>query len=129
YPGFTYSAGMVQRFQKSKLRINLSSGFRAPHSSELLANGVHHGTMRFEIGSRDLKTEQANQIDLTYEYDDEHISFIINPFYSFIQHFIYIEPTDSIAEGLPVYHYNSATSAQLYGVDAGFHLHPHFAHW
>lgn len=129
YPGFTYSAGMVQRFEQSKLRINLSSGFRAPNSSEILANGVHHGTMRFEIGNRDLRTEQANQVDLTYEYDNEHISFIINPFYSYIQHFIYIEPSDSIAEGLPVYHYKSAESAQIYGVDAGFHLHPHFAHW
>jgi iron complex outermembrane recepter protein len=129
YPGFTYSAGMVQRFEKSRLRINISSGFRAPHSSELLANGVHHGTMRFEIGNRGLKTEQANQIDLTYEFDDEHISFVINPFYNYIQHFIYIEPSDSFAEGLPIYHYNSANSAQLYGIDAGFHLHPHFAHW
>ncbi|AEA45375.1 TonB-dependent receptor [Fluviicola taffensis] len=128
YPGFTYSAGIVQRFKNSKLRINLSSGFRAPHSSELLANGVHHGTMRFEIGNRDLKTEQANQIDLTYEYDNEHISFIVNPFYSYIQHFIYIEPSDSFAESLPVYYYKSATSAQLYGIDAGIHLHPHFAH-
>ncbi|MNK12898.1 putative TonB-dependent receptor precursor [compost metagenome] len=129
YPGFTYSAGMVQRFKSSKLRINLSSGFRAPNSSEILANGVHHGTMRFEIGNRDLKTEQANQIDLTYEYDNEHISFIINPFYSYIQNFIYIEPSDSIAAGLPVFYYKSAESAQIYGVDAGFHLHPHFAHW
>lgn len=129
YPGFTYSAGMVHRFQNSKLRINLSSGFRAPNSSEILANGVHHGTMRYEIGNRDLKTEQANQIDLTYEYDNEHISFIVNPFYSYIQDFIYIEPSDSIAEGLPVYYYKSAGSAQIYGVDAGFHLHPHFAHW
>lgn len=129
YPGFTYSAGVVQRFKNSKLRVNFSSGFRAPHSSELLANGVHHGTMRFEIGNQKLKTEQANQIDIAFEFNNEHISFIINPFYNYIQHFIYIEPSDSIIDQFPVFLYQAAKSAQLYGIDAGIHLHPHFAHW
>lgn len=129
FPGLTYSAGLIQRFEQSKLRINFSSGFRAPTSSELLSNGVHHGSMRFEIGDQQLKTEQANQLDISFDFDNEHISFIINPFASYMQNFIFLEPSDSIQNQFPVYFYRAAKQAYLYGIDAGFHIHPHFAHW
>ena len=34
------------------LRTNFSSGFRPPHLSEMLSDGVHHGTNRYEIGRK-----------------------------------------------------------------------------
>jgi iron complex outermembrane receptor protein len=32
------------------LKVNLSSGYRAPNLAELSSNGVHEGTFRYEIG-------------------------------------------------------------------------------
>ena len=58
------SFGLVYQKDKFTFRANLSSGFRPPHLSEMLADGVHHGTNRYEIGSVDLKSEFANQFDV-----------------------------------------------------------------
>lgn len=114
---------------KSTLRLNISTGFRAPHVSELLVDGVHHGALRYEVGNPNLKSERATQFDLNYEFEKEHISFIINPFYNYIQNFTQIVAQDSIVAMMPLYHYEQRDESQLYGIDAGFHYHPHFAHW
>ena len=46
----------------------------------MLAFGVHHGTNRFEIGSQDLKSEFAHQLDLSLDYNTNHIDLNRNPF-------------------------------------------------
>lgn len=109
-------------------RANLSSGYRAPHSTELLANGFHHGALRFEIGDVNLKAEKALQLDLTFELRGEHIVLIVNPFLNRITNFIYIQPVDSIVNGLPVFNYKQVDEVLFYGSDIGIHYHPHFAH-
>ena len=52
------------------------------HISELLSDGVHHATKRYEVGDPNLIEEKGNQLDLTYEWSDEHLGFILNPFYN-----------------------------------------------
>ena len=128
YSGLNYSAGAVKMWEKFILRGNVSSGFRPPHLSELLANGVHHGTLRYEVGNKDLKSEQATQIDMSAEYATDHISLILNPFYNAFQNYIYIEPQNSNIDGFPLFHYKQMSFAQLYGGDFGIHYHPHFLH-
>lgn len=129
YQSFTFSGGTVYSTKKTVVRFNISSGFRAPHTSELLANGVHHGTLRYEVGNSNLKNEQAIQFDLATEFTGEHLAIVVNPFYNQLFNFIYINPTNGIKEGLPVYQYEQSKNAQLYGGDLGIHYHPHFAHW
>lgn len=129
YSNLNFSTGAVRNTKKTTVRLNLSNGFRTPHFTELLSNGVHHGTLRYEIGNINLKTENATQADFSFEYHDEHLSFTVNPFYSLLKDYIYINPTDSIAEGLPVYRYEQMKEAQVYGLDLGVHYHPHFAHF
>lgn len=128
YSSLNYSAGILRVVRNSTFRLNFSSGFRAPHTSELLANGAHEGALRYEIGSTDLKTEQATQIDFTYEYGDEHFSMVFNPFFNNINNYIYLSPIDSVIEDRPVYVYDQTNQVALYGADFGIHLHPHFAH-
>ncbi len=125
FGSINYSVGAMRRFQHALYRISVSSGFRAPHTSELLANGAHEGALRYEIGSTALKTENATQIDATYEYSKEHFSLIINPFFSQINNYIYLNPIDSVIDERPVYQYSQANNVSLYGIDAGFHIHPH----
>lgn len=129
YQGFNYSAGFARIAKKSTLRFNVSSGFRAPHTSELLSNGFHHGSFRYEIGRTDLKTEKAVQLDLSYAVHLADFELIVNPYYMRIQDYIYIRQTDSIIENLPVFYYDQTDFAQLYGSDFGVHYHPHKAHW
>lgn len=127
--GLTYSAGIVQSFGVSKIRFNFSSGYRPAHTSELYSNGIHHGSLRYEIGNTSLSQEQANQLDLSYEFVGEHIEFLVNPFFNHINRYVYLQAEDSIVDEYPVYTYHAANTAIIYGIDAGFHLHPHFAHW
>jgi len=128
YTGLTYSMGGVYTFKKVKLRSNLSSGFRAPTTSELLANGVHEGTNRYIIGNQNLKNEIAHQIDFTIEYQHKYLSFSVSPFLNVIDNYIYLTPTNSIIDAKPVYEYKQS-NATLYGGEAGFHYHPHQLHW
>ncbi len=129
FQSFNFSAGLVRNSKKMTYRINVSSGFRAPHLSELLADGIHHGAYRYEIGNRNLLSEKATQIDLTVERHGEHLELIVNPFYNYIQNYIYLQSTDSVIENFPVYQYQQLNSVHLFGTDIGFHYHPHFAHW
>ena len=128
FKGLTYSLGGLYKFEKIKIRGNFSSGFRAPTTSELLANGVHEGTNQYLIGDASLKNEIAQQIDFTLEYQHQHLSFSVSPFLNAINHYIYLTPTGNIIDGNAVYKY-AQSFAYLYGGEAGFHYHPHQIHW
>ncbi|MEX1003673.1 MAG: TonB-dependent receptor [Crocinitomicaceae bacterium] len=129
YQGVNYAAGFARIGKKSTVRFNLSSGFRAPTSSELLSDGVHHGSFRYEIGQPGLTTEKAIQIDASYGIHLEDLEIIINPFYNRMTDYIYIQQKDSMINQFQVFEYTQADFAQLYGADMGFHYHPHRAHW
>jgi len=129
FNGVNFSAGAVYNTEKQTFRLNLSSGFRAPHYSEILANGVHHGAMRYEIGDRNLRSERAIQLDATIEHHGEHLEIILNPYANYIQDYISIQPIDSVIDGLPVYRFGQLNNVMYYGMDLGLHYHPHFAHW
>lgn len=128
YNGITFSAGLVYKLEKTKYRVNVSSGFRAPNTTELLSEGVHHGTNQYIKGDDSLSSEQATQIDFTFEYKDEHFQFSINPFYNSIKDYIYLVSTNTFIEDNPVFEYTQ-TDAFLYGGEMGFHYHPHKIHW
>lgn len=128
YHGLNYSIGASRKSDVFQFRINASSGFRPPHLSELLSNGIHHGTLRFEIGDINLKSESAHQIDLSGEYISDHLRLIFNPFYQRIFNYIYINPAGIRVDGLPLYYYKQAHYAELMGGDFGLHYHPHFLH-
>ena len=129
YQSVNGSLGGVYAGEYSTIRLNASSGFRSPHVSELAANGVHHGALRYELGDIDLRSEQATQLDLTYELSREHLEIIVNPFFNVIRNYIYANPQDSLIDGIPLFAYEQLPTAMLYGGDVAFHYHPHFAHW
>ncbi len=115
-------------FTNFTARLNLATGFRAPNLAELTSNGIHEGTNRYEIGNSDLNNEQNFQIDLALEYKSQHFDVYLNPFFNKIDHYIYISSNGDILEGSPVYEY-SQSNANLYGGEAGIHLHPHPLDW
>ncbi len=129
YAAPSASAGFAYHVKKHTVHVNVSSAFRAPHSSELLSDGVHHGALRYEIGNRNLKPENAIQTDVNYEYRGEHFEWSVNPYVNYIQNFITLFAADSLIDEYPVFNYGQIDQSVLYGVDLGLHYHPHFAHW
>jgi iron complex outermembrane receptor protein len=128
YNGLTFSGGAVYDIKKIKLRANISSGFRAPNTTELLSDGVHHGTNRYIKGDADLINENASQIDFSFDYQNKYLSFSINPFYNVIQNYIFLSPTEAVIENSPVFEYLQ-TNAFLYGGELGFNYRSHKIHW
>ena len=115
-------------YKKSIARLNLATGFRAPNLAELTSNGVHEGTNRYEIGNPNLKHEQNIQGDISLEYKNKHIEFFVNGFYNAIKDYIFIEPNGEVIGEDDVFVYQQE-SADLYGGEIGFHLHPHPLDW
>lgn len=128
YNGFNYSVGATRELNSLLFRVNISTGFRPPHLSELVSNGVHHGTLRYEVGKRDLKSEYATQLDVSTEYKTDHLNIIVNPFFNTIQNYIFINPIGEFRNGYPLFNYTQINRANITGVDIGLHYHPHFAH-
>ncbi len=129
YQNFAASLGFKTLFFNHVIsRLNLASGFRAPNLAELTSNGVHHGTNRFEIGNPNLKSEQNFQIDLSLEYQSDHLEFFINGFYNQINDYIYLTPTGEIEDGHNIFTYVQ-NDAELYGGEFGLHFHPHPLDW
>lgn len=110
------------------IRSNINTGYRPPHISELFADGIHHGTNRYEIGNKNLKSEFATQFDLSLNYRNEHLDFYFNPFYNKFKDYIFISPTGESIDNLPVFNYEQSAKATTYGTEFYLHYHPHFAH-
>jgi len=120
-----YKTNIAEAFT---MRLNLASGFRAPNLAELTSNGVHEGTNRYEIGNGNLNTEQNVQADVNFEYKNSHFEFFANGFYNHVNNYIYTAPTGFVRDGNDVFNYIQ-DNAQLYGGEAGIHVHPHPLDW
>ena len=132
FSGITGSVGAVwNATEHLNLRLNLARGFRAPNMSELGSDGVHEGTLRYEIGNPDLKPEYSWQGDLGLDFSSKYVSAQIALFANRIEHYIFAKRIDQVMEeGLRTYEYTQG-DARLLGFEAGFDLHPihsiHFA--
>ena len=138
FDGVNYSAGISRSSKKLTTRLNASTGFRPPHISELLADGVHHATMQYLIGDISFVPERANQIDFYLGTHFDHLEIVINPFINQINNYIYKNPTGedyiySISSAgdtttLPIFEMEQ-TNTIFSGGDLAIHYHPHIAHW
>ena len=130
FNGINYSAGISRSSKTLTTRLNASTGFRPPHISELLADGVHHATMQYLVGDRNFISERANQIDFYLGTHFDHLEIVINPFINQINNYIYKSPTGltDTTSGLDIFEMKQR-DAVFYGGDIAIHYHPHIAHW
>ena len=124
----SFSSGLYYRFIDHIFRMTFSGAYRSPHVSELFSDGVHHGTSRYEIGDKKLGIEYANQIDLKYQWSNDHLGIVINPFIQDISDFISLDPTDSVISGYKVYNYMQYDKVEINGIEMNLHYHPHQLH-
>ena len=130
FNGVNYSAGISRSSKNLTTRLNASTGFRPPHISELLADGVHHATMQYLVGDRNFISERAYQIDFYLGTHFDHLEIVINPFINQINNYIYKSPTGQTDtnSGLDIFEMKQ-TDAVFLGGDIAIHYHPHMAHW
>ena len=130
FNGFTASVGAVWHANdKLDLRANAARGFRAPNISELASNGVHEGSLRYEVGNHNLKPEFSLQFDLGMEYTASWIDAQLSLFSNRIDNYIFIHRVGEIIDDeFMTYRYDSG-DAQLLGGEAAIDIHPwHFLH-
>ena len=124
----SFSLGGYYKFLDYIFRVTYSGAYRAPDFSELFSNGLHHGTNRYEVGDANLNIEYADQFDLKYQWSNDHLGFVVNPFIQYVSDFIAINPTDSFISGNRVYNYSQFNKVELKGVEMNLHYHPHVLH-
>ena len=130
FNALTGSIGMTYELSSNwNVKLNLSRGFRAPNISELGSNGVHEGTMRYEMGNRDLKPEHSWQMDLGLDYSSPIVSAQLALFANRIDNYIFIQKMadadghEIIVDGTPAYQF-AASDARLWGGEARVDVHP-----
>ena len=130
FNGFTASVGAVwHATDHLDLRANAARGFRAPNISELASNGVHEGSLRYEVGNRDLKPEFSLQFDLGAELTTSWLDAQLSLFSNRIDNYIFIHRSGEVIDDeFMTYRYDSG-DAQLLGGELALDIHPwHFLH-
>lgn len=131
FNGVTGSVGAVCNLNDHlNLRLNLARGFRTPNMSELASNGVHEGSIRYELGEQDLKAEYSLQADLGLDFTSQYISAQLALFANRIDNYIFTHRlNEEIEEGYLTYAYTQG-DARLLGFEAGIDFHPvHSVHF
>ena len=131
FNGLTGSIGAVCNINEHyNLRLNLARGFRTPNMSELASNGVHEGSLRYEIGNQQLKAEYSLQADLGLDFTSQYVSAQLALFANRIDNYIFTHRVaEEIEEGFLTYAYTQG-DARLLGFEAGVDFHPvHSVHF
>ena len=131
FNGLTGSIGAVCNINEHfNLRLNLARGFRTPNMSELASNGVHEGSIRYELGDQQLKAEYSLQADLGLDFTSRYVSAQLALFANRINHYIFTHRVaEEIEEGYLTYAYTQG-DARLLGFEAGVDFHPiHSVHF
>ncbi len=131
FNGLTGSIGAVCNINEYfNLRLNLARGFRTPNMSELASNGVHEGSVRYELGNQQLKAEYSLQADLGLDYTSRYVSAQVALFANRIDNYIFTHRLNQeIEERYLTYAYTQG-DARLLGFEAGVDFHPiHSVHF
>ena len=146
FPGFrstfnNYSGSLGAAYnvnQRLTVKANIARGFRAPNIAELGANGVHEGTIRYEVGRPDLKAETSLQLDAGASYVTDHVRFSVDAFENSISNYIFERRVlnqagqDSVVDAGPpaigLFQYVQG-QARLLGGEATLDFHPHPLDW
>ncbi|NVO09125.1 MAG: TonB-dependent receptor [Bacteroidales bacterium] len=136
FSGISGSIGATYKISNEFLvKGNIARGFRAPNIAEISANGIHPGTLIYQIGNTNFKPEFNLQEDLGISYISYHVTGNIEVFNNNISNYIFNQKLlnnlgqDSIiVKGNQTFKYQQA-KAQLYGWEANLDIHPHPLDW
>ncbi len=140
FGNFSGSAGLTYEVNKNvNLKLNIARAFRAPSIPELASNGAHEGTIRYEYGDANLKSETSTQIDASVELNNEHVSLNLAGYLNNFNNFIFYRKLSAATGGdslvdmgggefLAAFKFDQR-KASLAGVEATLDIHPHPIDW
>ena len=125
FQGMTGSIGATYCLtDQLHLRMNVARGFRCPNISEMASNGVHEGSIRYELGQPDLSPEYSWQGDIGMDLTTELATVQLSLFANHIDNYIFSRRLAGvITEGFATYQY-TAGNARLWGAEASVEIHP-----
>ena len=125
FTGVTGSVGAVYAIGRNmNLRMNIARGFRAPNLGELASNGVHEGTVEYELGNPGLKPEYSWQADLGWDFSSSFLTAQLSLFANYIDNYIFTQKLSGVkTEGYDTYQYVQG-DARLLGGEASVDFHP-----
>ena len=131
FNGLTGSIGAVCNINDHfNLRLNLARGFRTPNMSELASNGVHEGSLRYEIGNQNLKAEYSLQADLGLDFTSRYVSAQLALFANRIDNYIFTHRVPEVIDPDYLTYAYTQGDARLLGFEAGVDFHPvHSVHF
>ncbi len=119
YTAFTATGGIVVRAAPGvALTVAIGRAWRAPTAFELFVDGVHEGTIRYEIGDPELEPEISLNVEGGVRYITPDISIEASAFHNAIDQFIYLSPTGEVdpESGFGIYQ-NRQADAVLTGAE------------
>jgi iron complex outermembrane recepter protein len=139
FENFSGSAGLTYEMNKNvNVKLNIARAFRAPSIPELASNGAHEGTIRYEYGSPNLKSEVSTQIDASIELSNQHVSLNLAGYLNNFNNFIFYKKLQSTigedslvdvgGDFLTAFKFDQS-KAKLTGVEATLDIHPHPIDW
>lgn len=124
YNALNVSAGVGYHIAKPlQLRINVSSGYRPGNLAELSSNGLHEGTLRWEIGLPRAKIEQNFNAEVSAIYQTSHFRASVSAYRNHFIHYFYLQGTGLEYYGFGIYHYQQS-NATLRGGEADVEWNP-----
>jgi len=131
FNGVTGSIGAVCNINDHlNLRLNLARGFRTPNMSELASNGVHEGSVRYELGNQQLKAEYSLQADLGLDFTSRYVSAQLALFANRIDNYIFTHRVAEVIDPDYLTYAYTQGDARLLGFEAGVDFHPvHSVHF
>jgi iron complex outermembrane receptor protein len=103
--------------KKWNLKTNIGTGFRSGNLAELSSNGLHEGTLRYEIGDPDLKIEENINSEVSVAYTSEYFQFSAAGFLNHFLNYIYLAPTGTQILAFDVFQFKQF-DANMYGIEA-----------
>lgn len=124
FTGITGSMGAVYSVNnRLNLRLNAARGFRAPTVSELCSDGVHEGSIQYELGNSNLRPEFSTQIDVGMDYTSHYLSINAAIFSNWVSNYIFLGRLPYETDGYHTYQYRQG-DANLLGGEVAIDVHP-----
>jgi iron complex outermembrane receptor protein len=92
--------------------------------SELASNGVHEGSLRYEIGDQQLKAEYSIQADLGLDFTSQYVSAQLALFANRIDNYIFTHRVAEVIDPDYLTYAYTQGDARLLGFEAGIDFHP-----
>lgn len=96
------------------VKSNVGSGFRSGNLAELSSDGLHEGTLRYEIGDPDMKVEENINSEISVAYNSRYFQFSAAGYLNHFLNYIYLAPTGTQFLGFDVFRFRQF-DANLYG--------------